>query len=133
MKNFLTIFFPLFCAVLLSGSARAQEPQQDWPKSFTTDDGTVVKIYQPQPESFSDNILKSRWAISVLQTGKTDPLFGTFWSVANVETDRDNRRVIIQSVKVPNVRFPGQQDDNFNNSLKGSLEANLPETAGDLS
>jgi len=133
MKSFLTIFFPLLCAVLLSGSARAQEPQQDWPKSFTTDDGTVVKIYQPQPESFSDNILKSRWAISVLQTGKTDPVFGTFWSVANVETDRDNRRVIIQSVKVPNVKFPGQTDDNFTGSLKTALETNLPQAAGDLS
>lgn len=121
--------------------ARAQEAapqqqggqQQDWPRSFTTDDGTVVKIYQPQPESFSDNVLKSRWAISVLQNGKTDPVFGTFWSVANVETDRDARRVIIQSVKVPNVKFPGQTDDNFTGSLKAALETNLPQAAGDLS
>jgi len=97
------------------------------------DDGTVVKIYQPQPESFSNNILKSRWAISVLQPGKTDPVFGTFWSVANVETDRDARRVEIQSAKVPNVKFPGQPDDNFINSMKTALETNLPATAGDLS
>ena len=97
------------------------------------DDGTVVKIYQPQPESFSNNILKSRWAISVLQPGKTDPVFGTFWSVANVETDRDGRRVVIQSAKVPNVKFPGQPDDNFINSMKTALETNLPATAGDLS
>jgi hypothetical protein len=110
-----------------------QEQQQDWPRSFTMDDGTVVKIYQPQPESFADNILKSRWAISVLQPGKSDPVFGTFWSVANVETDRDARRVVIQSAKVPNVKFPGQPDDNFINSMKTALEANLPQTAGDLS
>lgn len=97
------------------------------------DDGTVVKIYQPQPESFSNNILKSRWAISVLQPGKSDPVFGTFWSVANVETDRDGRRVVIQSAKVPNVKFPGQPDDNFINTMKTALEANLPATAGDLS
>jgi hypothetical protein len=110
-----------------------QQQQQDWPRSFTTDDGTVVKIYEPQPESFSDNVLKSRWAISVLQSGKTEPVFGTFWSVSNVETDRDNRRVVIQSVKVPNVKFPGQVDDNFTSSLKSALEANLPQAAGDLS
>jgi hypothetical protein len=116
-----------------SPAPQQQQQQQDWPRSFTTDDGTVVKIYQPQPESFSDNILKSRWAISVLQNGKTDPVFGTFWSVANVETDKDARRVIIQSVKVPNVKFPGQTDDNFISSLKSALETNLPATAGDLS
>jgi len=133
MKSIRTILFPLFCAVFFAGTAVGQEAQQDWPRSFTTDDGTVIKIFQPQPESFSDNVLKSRWAISVLQNGKSDPVFGTFWSIANVETDRDNRRVVIQSVKVPNVRFPGQQDDDFNNSLKSSLEANLPSTAGDLS
>ena len=116
-----------------SGPPPQAEQQQDWPRSFTMDDGTVVKIYQPQPESFSNNILKSRWAVSVLQPGKTDPVFGTFWSVANVETDRDARRVVIQSAKVPNVKFPGQPDENFTNSMKTALEANLPATAGDLS
>lgn len=133
MKALLTIFFPVLCAVLLAVPASAQQAQQDWPKSFTAEDGSVIKIYEPQPESFSDNVLKSRWAISVLQNGKTDPVFGTFWSVANVETDRDNRRVVIQSVKVPNVKFPGQTDDNFISSLKTTLETNLPQTAGDLS
>jgi len=141
-----TIFSLLLMGVLASGTVLAQnapppqqqegpgpQQQQDWPRSFTTDDGTVVKIYQPQPEGFSDNVLKSRWAISVLQPGKSDPVFGTFWSVANVETDRDNRRVIIQSAKVPNVRFPGQTDNDFTNSLKTALEANLPQVAGDLS
>ncbi len=108
MKTALSICFSTLLSVLiLSGSAFAQEAQQDWPKSISSDDGTVIKIYQPQPESFSDNVLKSRWAVSVLLPGKADPVFGTFWSVANVETDRDNRRVIIQSVKVPNVKFPG--------------------------
>ena len=53
--------------------------------------------------------------------------------MANVETDRDNRRVIIQSVKVPNVKFPGHPDENFNSSLKTTLEAQLPQAAGDLS
>jgi hypothetical protein len=124
---------PAFARQAPSGPPAQAEQQQDWPRSFTMDDGTVVKIYQPQPESFSNNILKSRWAVSVLQPGKTDPVFGTFWSVANVETDRDGRRVVIQSAKVPNVKFPGQPDENFTNSIKTALEANLPATAGDLS
>jgi hypothetical protein len=141
MRSIRTILSVLLAAVLLTGTARAQEDgpppaqqqqQQDWPRSFTTDDGTVIKIYEPQPEALADNVLKSRWAISVTAPGK-DPVFGTFWSVANVETDRDNRRVIIQSVKVPNVKFPGQTDDNFISSLKTALETNLPSAAGDLS
>jgi hypothetical protein len=141
MRSIRIILSVLLGAVLLTGTARAQEDgpppqqqqqQQDWPRSFTSDDGTLIKIYEPQPEALADNVLKSRWAISVTQQGK-DPVFGTFWSVANVETDRDNRRVIIQSVKVPNVKFPGQNDDNFVSSLKTALETNLPQAAGDLS
>ena len=133
MKSIGTIFLGLFCVFMIGSPAFAQESQQEWPKSFTTDDGTVIKVYQPQPEAFSDNVLKSRWAISVLQNGKADPIFGTFWSIANVETDRDNRRVVIQSMKVPNVKFPGQVDDGVTASLKTALEANLPAAAGDLS
>lgn len=149
MRGMHTVLSMLLAVSVLSGSAFAQvgpppqgqpqqaapqqEQQQEWPRSFTMDDGTVVKIYQPQPESFANNIMKSRWAISVLQPGKQDPVFGTFWSVANVETDRDARRVVIQSAKVPNVKFPGTPDENFINSMKTALETNLPQTAGDLS
>src|ERR1700722_5076380 len=146
MRSTKVLFSMLLAVSVLSAPVFAQQAppppqggqpqsgqQQDWPRSFTMDDGTVVKIYQPQPESFSNNIFKSRWAISVLQSGKQDPVFGTFWSVANVETDRDGRRVVIQSAKVPNVKFPGQPDDSFTNTMKTALEANLPATAGDLS
>jgi hypothetical protein len=133
MKTLRDIIMPLCCVIFMGSFAFAREAQQDWPRSFTTDDGTVIKIYEPQPESFSANVLKSRWAISVLQPGKTDPVFGTFWSVANVETDRDNRRVIIQSVKVPNIKFPGNPDENFTSGLKSVLEMELPQAAGDLS
>src|SRR6185437_3684634 len=110
MKSIRSIFSMLLAVILMAGAASATaapapqqqdgpppQQQQQWPRSFTTDDGTVVKIYQPQAEGFADNILKSRWAISVLEPGKQDPVFGTFWSVANVETDRDSRRVIIRS------------------------------------
>src|ERR1700743_2454122 len=146
MRSMRTILSMLLTVLFFSGTAFAQQappPQQqpgpgpsqpqDWPRTFTTDDGTVVKIYQPAPESFADNVMKSRWAISVLQPGKSDPVFGTFWSVANVEPDRDNRRVVLQSAKVPNVRFPGQTDNDFTNGLKTALEANLPQVGGDLS
>ncbi|MDR3713420.1 MAG: hypothetical protein P4L51_11425 [Puia sp.] len=148
MRVFRTKFVPLALGVLLFGGARAQdgpgtgqlqggpgpqESQEEWPKTITEDDGTIIKIYEPQPEAFSDNTMKARWAISVLQSGKTDPTFGTFWTVANVETDRDNRRVAIQSVKVPNIKFPGGADENMNNILKSELEAQLPQTVGELS
>ena len=114
----------LFCsAVFLSASA---ETQDDWPKTITGTDGTIIKIYEPQPESFQGNVLKARSAVSIIENGKTDPTFGTFWEIATVETDRDNRRINVVSVKIPNVKFPGDVDENKVNYIKTTLESQIP-------
>jgi hypothetical protein len=111
------------CAVFLAASAKTQD---DWPKTITGSDGSIIKIYEPQPESFQGNVLKARSAVSIVENGKTDPTFGTFWEVATVETDRDNRRISIVSVKIPNVKFPGDVDENKVNFIKTTLEAQIP-------
>jgi hypothetical protein len=130
MKMLFTIL-SLFCAAVFSTvSAKAQE---DWPKTITGSDGSIIKIYEPQPESFQGNVLKARSAISIIESGKTDPTFGTFWEVATVETDRDNRRISIQSVKVPNVKFPGDVDDNKISYIKTTLETQIPTLGIDFS
>ena len=67
----------------------------DWPKVINTDNGTQIKVYQPEPESFKGNTLMFRSAISVLENGSNDPVFGAFWATAKVETDRDNRTLTI--------------------------------------
>ncbi len=125
-----TILSLFCCAVFFTASA---EMQDDWPKTITGSDGSVIKIYEPQPESFQGNVLKARSAISIIETGKTDPTFGTFWEIATVETDRDNRRISIQSVKVPNIKFPGDVDANKISYLKNTLESQIPTLGMDLS
>ena len=122
MKSFRLMFVFFFSLFIMKGWA-----QDEWPKEITASDGSVLKVYQPEPESFSGNVLKSRSAVSLLQTGKTDPIFGTFWSVATVETDRDNRTVAVQSVHVPNLKFADAIDDNETNFLKTTLETQLPQ------
>ncbi|MGC4037852.1 MAG: hypothetical protein QM764_17955 [Chitinophagaceae bacterium] len=107
--------------------------QEQWPITLSGNDGTVIKIYEPQPESFEGNTLKYRSAISVLEQGKSDPVFGTFWSVAKVETDKDNRTINIQSVKVPNIKFPGEEDKDMISDLKGTLEAQIPDAVNNIS
>ena len=131
MKIFTRIMI-MMCSVLLAFTT-SKAAQDEWPKTIATSDGSIIKIYELQPESFKGNILKARAAISILEKGKSDPTFGTFWAVATVETDRDNRRIIIQSVKIPNIKFPGQADPGMINSLKTTLETQLPQAAGDIS
>src|SRR5580704_9390499 len=131
MKIFTRIIV-LMCSALFAFST-SKAAQDEWPKTITAADGSIIKIYEPQPESFKGNILKARAAISIIENGKTDPTFGTFWAVATVETDRDSRVMSIQSVKIPNIKFPGQEDPNMISSLKTTLETQLPQAAGDIS
>ncbi|MES1214894.1 MAG: hypothetical protein ABUT20_05195 [Bacteroidota bacterium] len=123
--------FAMLTSTFFVLGARAAENQ--WPITLTATDGSIVKVYEPQPESFQGNILKSRSAVSVLQDGKTDPVFGTFWAVSTVETDKTNRTINIQSVKIPNIKFPGEEDKNLISILKTTLETQLPDAANEIS
>src|SRR5580700_1584969 len=130
MKILSSILSLFCCAVFFTASAATQD---DWPKTIAGSDGSIIKIYEPQPESFQGNVLRARSAVSIVENGKTDPTFGTFWEVATVQTDRDNRRISIISVKIPNVKFPADVDENKVNFIKTTLESQIPSMGIDFS
>ena len=102
MKIFYTFICVLGASLLGSQSLLAQET---WPKSFTQSNGTVVKLYQWQPESFGDNTLKARSAISILESGKTDPVFGMAWLRATTQSNGSTVQVV--SARVQSIKLPG--------------------------
>jgi hypothetical protein len=110
----------------------AIQAQDEWPKIITASDGTVIKIYQPTPESFAGTVFKFRSAISLQASGQDEPVFGTFWSVANVETDKDTRRINLLSLKVPNLKLAADTDANRINYLKTTLETQIPNSGYSL-
>ncbi|OIR05364.1 hypothetical protein GALL_124150 [mine drainage metagenome] len=123
MKTLQIILSFIFTTSLFANKINAQE---DWPKVISASDGSVIKIYHPQPESFNGDVLKLRSAISVTEQGKSDPVFGTFWSINTVETDRDNRNVSIVSVQVPNLKFGSDMNDDRITFLRSALETEIP-------
>lgn len=129
MKMLRTIL-PFLLSTFFFVSAKAED---QWPQTITASDGTIIKIYEPEPESFQGDILKARSAISILENGQSDPTFGTFWEIATVQTDRDNRQVNIESVKIPNLKLPGDPDANKINYLKTTLETEIPRLGINLS
>jgi len=124
MKHLFNLFIVAGCLLLFSFCAKAQDDA--WPKTITAEDGSIIKLYEPTPESFSGNILKSRSAIS-LQQGDADPIFGTVWAVETVETDRDNRVLNVISAKIPNLKFATAQDASTTNYLRTTLESQIPQ------
>ena len=108
--------------------------QDQWPKTLNASDGSLIRIYEPQAESFQGNILKGRAAFSVSRTGDTsEPLFGTFWAVATVETDKDNRIVHVNSVRIPKLRLARDSDASKISFLKTELETGNPRLNLELS
>ena len=121
MKRVFTNWSFLLCITLISSAAVAQ---QGWPKTISAANGNTIKIYQPQPESWSNNTLKSRAAISLLESGKTDPVFGTWWFTA--QAPGDGNAVSIQSLQVTDIRFPSDMDDSKINDIKSTLQNEVP-------
>src|SRR5450631_1611629 len=105
----------------------------DWPKIINTDNGTQIKVYQHEPESFKGNQLVFRSAISIVQSGSAEPVFGAFWSTAKVETDRDDRVLTINSIDVTSIRIPAITDQDKIDYIDDALEAQFPQTAGPIS
>jgi|GEM_PF-276391 len=107
--------------ILASSSAIAQQMQ--WPKTFNTN-GSIAKLYEPQPESYQGNILKIRSAVSLLRQGKTDPVFGVLWADVNVDNESNN--IIWRSATVSNIKFPGEATDEELNLLTADLQKQVP-------
>ena len=91
------------CMVALAASPVLAD-EEDWPVQIDVPKGTIV-IYQPQVETFKNNELTGRAAVSVTLSGKTEPVFGAVWMKARVDTDRDTRMVRILDLKVSRARF----------------------------
>lgn len=120
MKSFYT-FLCVLGGTLLSGlSVSAQDA---WPKTVTTPQGTVIKLYQWQPESYSGNTLQAKAAISVLESGKTDPVFGMAWLKAT--TNSNGSRVQVEQAQVENIKLPGETDDSKLDDYANALEQHI--------
>jgi hypothetical protein len=94
--------------------------QENWPKTATTSEGTIIKLYQWQPESFADNTLKAHAAISVLENGKSEPVFGVAWLKATTATE--GQQVNVQSVFITNIKLPGETNDDKLESIANTME-----------
>lgn len=87
---------------------RAQTESPDdigWPREITHERGTVI-ICQLQLDSFKNNVLEGRAAVSVTLKDSNEPVFGAIWFKARLETDLDNRTASILNLEIPRVRFP---------------------------
>ncbi|MDP4147949.1 MAG: hypothetical protein Q8927_10280 [Bacteroidota bacterium] len=123
MKRLFMVSSSFCCFLFFCFTATAQN---EWPRTLMGPDGSILKIYQLQPDSFREDMLQYRSAFSLLEKGKTDPEFGMFQARAIVETERDERQVTIKSVKILALRLPDNPDTARISRLKKMLETGMP-------
>ena len=126
MDRFIS-FFTAWSLMLVSVSLlSAQGGDDEWPQVVEVN-GTEIVVYQPQPETFKDNIVSGRAAVSVETAQLEAPVFGAIWFEARVVCDRGDRLCALEDMQVPIIRFPEQEDgDTRVEELRELIEANFP-------
>lgn len=110
LTRFLLVGWTLSCVACFGWAKEASS--LIWPIKFISEEG-VTTVYQPQLESFKDNRLTGRSAVSVQMTGAKTPVFGAVWLEGRVSIDRESGLVTVTSVDVTDVKAPEVSADGF--------------------
>jgi len=108
MRSFILITICLF----VSNSIQAQEDEElGWPREIDKK-GYYVLFYQPQLESFEENMLEGRMAVSIKKKDG-QPVFGAAWFKTRVDTDYDTRMVSFEDLSFTDSKFPEVKEENY--------------------
>lgn len=115
--------YTLISALFFSMIALSAGAQTEWPKVLTNADGDLIKIYQWQPESFSNGVLQANAAISILQKDKQEPVFGMIWFNANAQ--EAGNQVTVQSTQVNAIKLPDEVGADKLDDLKSLISSGM--------
>lgn len=111
MKSIIAFFFTIALLINVNLYAEGDEPNLTWPIDIESKDGIVTTLYQPQIESFKNNLLEGRMAVTI-NPKDSDIIFGAIWFRATMSTDFDNRTVVLEKMQILKTHFPDMLDEN---------------------
>jgi hypothetical protein len=95
-----------------------------WPREIEVPEGTIT-IYQPELESYKDDKVTGRAAVSFRAKSADKPVFGAVWLSARAMIDRVKGTAEFVSLDVANARFPGAPKDKLD-ALSTIIERDFP-------
>ncbi|MDR2980879.1 MAG: hypothetical protein LBV12_01385 [Puniceicoccales bacterium] len=95
---------------LQESALTSRAPTDTWPRQLKASDGTIYTLYQPQVDTWNGDILSTRTAVSVQQTGDKAPTYGILFLSVQTQTDKQSRTVAFEKVTVTKVLFPSAED-----------------------
>ncbi len=113
-------------SILLIFSCVSISAWAQWPKEIKTPKGAIINIYQPQSESLKGDNLDGRAAFSAAEKAGDELVFGVFWYTAKMMTDRDDRTLTLESIRIREIKLPGIEDTTVITNLRKLLEREIP-------
>ncbi len=113
----------ILAAAFLSFTALSA-PASDWPCQIEGPQG-MITMYQPQIDTYKENSMSARAALSVTPTGATEPVFGAVWLDCRVVTDGPSKTVRLMDVKVSAIKFPEGKSEETG-AITSALEEKMP-------
>ena len=115
----------IFIILVLPIFIFAQETDFYWPRDIETSKATIT-LYQPQLESFHQDTLEGRMAVSINPL-ESDILFCAVWFKARLSTDLDARIARLEELVIPRVHFPDMEEpetvDKFTELLVNEMQS----------
>src|SRR5262249_19850249 len=112
-KNLVAFTFVVLVTLPSIGSAQAQgngaQPADPWPRQFKLSNATAL-VYQPQVDSWENNMLNFRAVVSITPNGAKQEILGVIWSTARTQVNRVSRIVVLEDIKLTNTTFPPLPD-----------------------
>lgn len=122
MRNVLVLIYFILAQSLC---VFAQDDELGWPREIDTKTG-IVTLYQPQLDSFDNDILEGRMAISIKPEDE-EMIFCAAWFKGKMLTDLDERIVTLEKMDIPRIHFPDMDDqdkiDEFSKMLVKEIES----------
>jgi hypothetical protein len=118
------ILLLLYLCIVSTSTLLAQEDELGWPREMDIG-GIIVTLYQPQLDSFEDDVLEGRMAIAIKEDDEM--IFCSAWIKARVSSDFDERIATLGKVDIPRIHFPDIDDqetiDKFSRILEEEIES----------
>ncbi len=70
-------------------NAAATAGDDPWPRRVASPAGATIKVYQPQLDSWTGNMLNAYAAVSVKAQGASDTTYGVIWFTARTRSRQD--------------------------------------------
>jgi hypothetical protein len=112
-KIFPAIAFVFLGALAWINLAGAQgngaKPADPWPRQFKLSNATAL-VYQPQVDSWENNMLNFRAVVSITPSGSKQEILGVIWATTRTQVNRVSRIVVLEDIKLTKSNFPTLPD-----------------------